>query len=787
MLSSRLHRVQAELQSHRTWLNRFVARTEAFDGSTSSPAHRSFAQQHGLPRKPRPAPKQSAKGAPAVYSGSKKLRLEKPKAEGAQSSLPPTLVALRQAVQEYRITDIARLYRALKDKRILSKYDFRTIAQALHHCLRLEKRASLFEKRRENTDELVELAEELVKDVRKGTLVPEGKAHVHLISFFKESGVRDAGTRFWQWLEQQDDLYVNVDVYGAAIELLAVNGAPLVQLEELYQQALNRFPGNFAAYHLSPEAMVPDRDQLFRVGGIPITLLQGILTARLLRGDTRNAYLALDTVLRLYPDQAPARFFTLFLEERPLLEAYTVFAVACRAGILIPANQFRHFLTAVRNSSSVETPEKHSLALRAMLSSMYMYIGAGGSISQNAVNELVIALTQMLRLPGVADAETKQRQKLVDAVMELVRTTLKVFARYGARPGISAFNTIITNLGGYGHSRQTIDVALFDVKALGLVPTEVTRRSILNAAGMLEDRGYVTQAWRELVQARGDAQQYPDASDFHVLAKMCHLTSQIDFARDAFETLKEHVPTHSRDGIEMGLSDVDFYNQPDDTSASMDMTAVLEELEKISADLQIIDQRTEGRPTVQDFRDQSLPMTLLRIESQSALPESEMRKLYDEMSAEARTSPQPSTASTGNREVASEGTEISSTPNPTTIDPASTPAVTPTNIPFGTLRYENWKSINYLLERAESSDRIYHRAVDEAIAAGVMPPRRTLSLILGVDEMESYGLSDLDQKTEVLAEESARLAEQETALSAEEVRRRRGREAHISRLRGRLP
>ena len=123
------------------------------------------------------------------------------------------------------------------------------------------------------------MAEEIIKDVVKGNLAPHKLAHIHLIGLFKESTQKEAGVRFWQWLEGQDESYVGADVYGAGIEILAINGAPLSTLEELYQQALSRFPGNFNSYHLSPDAIVPDRNQPTTLKGVPTVLLQGILTS----------------------------------------------------------------------------------------------------------------------------------------------------------------------------------------------------------------------------------------------------------------------------------------------------------------------------------------------------------------------------------------------------------------------------------------------------------------------------------------------------------------------------
>ncbi|KAK3717987.1 hypothetical protein LTR37_005413 [Vermiconidia calcicola] len=785
MLSSGLCRAQIELQSHRYWLKAFVSQTRPYS-LTTSPTSRTLIQDHG--RRPAIRTAQSPRLIVSASSGTKRVKIRKnagnhPQPQPSAPEIAPKLLeqrnALRQAVTEVRIKDVIKLYHSFEDKSILGRRDFRTIAQCVQHSFRSLQRSSDHLKRREQVDELVAFAEELVRDLRKGVLVPNGQAHVHLIGFFKETGVRDAGVKFWNWLQMQDDLHVNVDVYGAAIELLAVTGVPLSELEELYQQALSRFPGNFAAYHLSPEAVVPDRDQATRLPGIPISLLQGILTARLLHGDTPNAYLALDTTLRLLPDQTPPRFFTLFLEERSMLEAYTVFAIACRGGIMIPSNIYRRFQSSLRATSDVSTPAQHSLAVRATLSSLYMYTGVGGRVSQNMINELIISITQFLRLHGVASLEAKKKQQLVNDLMDIIRSALAVFARYGARPGLSAFNSIINNLGGYGHSKQLIGIALSDAHALGLEANEVTRRSVLTAAAILGDRDFVVKAWDALKQGRMEMSQNTDATDWHCFVKAAHTTEQIDFAKQEFEALKDTLPPQVHDALLSGIDNSERYDLPSESSESFDASLLTEEIKKIRADLSIIDERTKDTPRLQDFRDQRLPMTLLPFPSRVTIPEHETAMIYGELTTEQRPS-QPtqgtSDLSPGYRPQpdafdVSESTRPASYATPETMEPA----LTSTNIPFGTLRYENWKSINWLLEQAEASDEAYHKTVDKAIAAGTVPPQRTLALSLeGVDKVESHGLSDTMR--------SDKKVKREKQTSDEELKEAK---EHILRLRGR--
>jgi hypothetical protein len=190
------------------------------------------------------------------------------------------------------------LYPSLLAANILNSYDTRRITQALHVRIRNAHQDQA-------RSDLFPFVQQIVGDIRRGVLEPHNYAFVHLFGIYKDCKRFDEGCTLWQWLVQQDERYVSQAAYGAAIELMAYGGIMrLPDLESLYVDGLKRFPGTFAEYHLAPDAIVPDRSQPTTVKGIPTILLQGILSARILNRDWKNAYLALDTALRLYPTQS---------------------------------------------------------------------------------------------------------------------------------------------------------------------------------------------------------------------------------------------------------------------------------------------------------------------------------------------------------------------------------------------------------------------------------------------------------------------------------------------------
>ncbi len=690
--------------------------------------------------------------------------------------------ALRNALAQYSIDDVIRTYNEIDSKQWLNKHDFRLLAQCLHQSQRQRKPSDDPMQRREETEMLVAFGERLVKDLKSGELKPLPVTHIHLLSFFKEVGVLDPGLRFWEWLERQDESYVNPLVYGAAIELLAVAGTSLPRLEQIYVEALTRFPGHFVSYHLSPDAIVPDRDSEVHIPGLPIMLLQGIVTARLLHGDARNAYIGLDTALRLLPYQLPPRFFSVFLEERPLDEAFTVFALACRASVALPKNYLLRILGGLRQIADTKSVVRQSLSIRAQLSALYLHASTAQRPNDNAINTLMISVTQFLRLDCVSSLEPKARKKLVGEVLDLIRHFFALSARLRVKPGLSVFNAIITNLGGFGVSKQIIDVAVSDAAALGISPNEVTRRSMLTAAGLLQDGELVEQYWKDIVRSREETNTAVDGTDWHCLLKAAHGAGCPDLVADQFHKLKQSIPEQLQESIIVGLEDDSRYDLGGPSSVDLDVAGLFSELDHIEADLKVIDTRLDRRPSPQQINHERLPMSILPQQSKFQVSDRDCRGFYDELTTERQpaTLDRPEVIDRGKDTKAEDApsTSQSEATNPLESQRASANSKTPLrHVPLGRLRYENWKTVNWLLERAESNDSAYIKQVDEAIANKTTPPERSLGwLVTNEEELRSYGLSDLDR------EDRARPVEQtKAARKAElEVWKR-----HVLQLRGR--
>lgn len=563
-------------------------------------------------------------------------------------------------------------------------------------------------------------AQDLEQKFRDGTLAPSAAAHAYLLQFFTATQAWDVGMRFWKWLESQEGKpYVSPGVYGSAIAMLAAQDTKLEDLEALYEQGLSRFPDGFSAYHFSHGAIIPDRERSSKLPALPVGLLLAIMNARVTRGDSQNAYLALDSLLRLRPAGLDQFFYQAFLQQRPISEAYTVFAMACKAGVPTTVKSFRDLIVSLRKSADLNDARSYALVVKTMLSATYLHLGAGGRFTGNVLTELVIVLTGMVRMRGCSLLPESRRIELVDAVQELIAKLSAIGARFGVNPTIAAFNSIITNVGGLAKVEEVTTAALKEAHVMGLQATDVTRRSLLVAAGSARDTDLVAQAWKWMVDTRAKEGQYPNATDLHILIRACVQTDTGDLAQKVIDEM-----THLQDWeIENALTRL--HKKTDLPNTSMppaDSDAILAALAEIKADLEVMDERTSNASGVQDFSVHHPPMLLFSPPKEVLLPEAEMRKLYDELTTDPNA--------------------------PKTEGVTEPPTVAHnTKVPFAQLRYESWKHITYLLAEAKRHDDAYVTAVDEAIANGTRPPQRKYGEVFqGEEKIKGVGLSDPPQE-----------------------------------------
>ena len=646
---------------------------------------------------------------------------------------------LQKALNANDIPQIASAYNVLRNQLPLGEKDVADIAKSLHTSLRLLP-GSVRETR--IPADLNNLADLLALDIQAKVLPPSYDAHLHLLSFYKESAAFEKGTAFWSWLVKQGDDYVNAGLYGVALELFAFQGRPAEDTEELYEKALARFPGVFLEYHLSHNAVVADRTQPTVISGIPRGLLQGILTARILRGDAKNAYLTLDTTARLFPTRIPTRFTTLFVQERPLDEAYKVFMLACQAGATPGHDALKIFLTRLRKVAAAK-PLENAAMLRAMIMISYAHTASGAPLHNKSLTELVVGITSLLKDDAYTRMSSEQLRPITNAISNLLSDLFGVWASHGSHPATASFNSMIANLAGRGRRRDVIDHALEAMEHYNLKPNTVTFRSILAAAGDMSDPERIRSAWTDLVANRIEKGAALELVDWQNLLNATRRINDPEYLRQQLSNFEHIVSPYILERMNNNLKSENFSRQlhPNKTPSSNELETVAKTMKILELIKQDIAYMSENAHVGRNFYAEPLPLHLLNRSSVYAnVPEEYIRTVYDEMTTDSSVildilPPSPSEPKPD--------VEAEAEPEKETKEQKQASAVSPTGYPLDELRYQNWRAVNELLFDAKQYDKEYMDAVDEAIKRSVPPPSRNTELSHAPKLDEFVGLSDL--------------------------------------------
>jgi len=610
------------------------------------------------------------------------------------------LLRLRAGLSENDINAVIEAYDDVRKVVKLGSDDVAAIAQTLRSALRSHPG----KKGGNPPPEYVAFADKLVADVRQGILPPSPKAHLHLLRFYRDAHHYDRGVKFWAWLEQQDETFVSQAIYGAAIEMLAVQGRPAEETEELYRQGLKRFPGTFNEYYMLPDAIVPDLGQPMNISGFSMSLLRGIVAARLLRGDSRQAYMGLDTALRLSPTEVPPRFFALFMEERPLSEAYKVFHIACRSGVVVGQDSVKLLLARMRYLATAD-PLTRLSAVRASLTGLCAYCGAGGSLTSSHATETLIALGAFMDNRDVFSQSAETLHTITDRMLSLYQQLLAVFVEASIRPTVAGYNAMLTSLVAKGKREDLVAPLLEDMRLAGLQPSIVTYRTILAASGATGNEDMLMATWRHIAHLRESAGAPLEYSDWHIFATAAVRCGQKQYVVSELEALAHMVTPTISAHVAMLLQREDRVDDKGHTDEDL-KDRILSSLHYLEKDVSVLAKLLQGG-SIHNFRALPFPLSLdgLPEDNLHFDGETRLRSFYDRLSTDSQRQAEEQVQAPRSFQL---------------------PALSPTGYGLDELRYQNWRAINELLAASQQCDSAYEIIVEEAISKGVAPmPRHT--------------------------------------------------------------
>lgn len=486
-------------------------------------------------------------------------------------------------------------------------------------------------------------------------------------------------------------------VYGAAIEALAYASEPLADLETLYDRALIRFPGNFASYHLSPEAVVPDRGQPAFSKNVPISLLQGIFTARLLNGDWRNAYLALDVVLRLLPDRVPKRFFDVIISQRPFAEAVLAYQLGSLVKVLSTERSSLILLgRAAAAAERVSSRQRANIAMDA-IGILEAEIHSGRPLLSSQVSQVIKILTTMAWDPKLWDTDAT-RQRNYD-IAECGSRLVKLCSPYMPGGLGSTLNSMLQLAGKANHKELLVEICEM-IEELDTW-NQITHRALVTSIGAGGDVDGLKNAWNLLVQCAEQESRELSERDWLCLARAVQCIDSPVAVTYATEQLALH---NLSPEFQTRFQEI-CKSQPSRAKEMWDPTnrLVVHEMNVLTKILDKLETRTKDPNTTDVYRlfthfwkgtnTLSCGSTTLSNESIAAVPANNAQIIYNELTVDPLQPPPP--------------------------PPQTEPQLSKAGLPFDTLRFIHWNSVNGLLLLAEGFEKAKKAAVEEAIGGGM--------------------------------------------------------------------
>lgn len=430
------------------------------------------------------------------------------------------LYVFRCDVAATHIPEAMVSYKVLAEIGVLTDQDLSNLARQIHARYRMDEAKA----------DVLPHVQTLIADLEARKVPGHPLASVHLLSCLKDMQEFPVAARFWAWLVQQDEQFCDARTYGAAIECLSYQGVGLAELEALWKDAL----GRYSTTTVPSVAIATGK-------GVPVMLLQGIITARLLNGNWRAAYEAFDICIRLYPTLTPSRIYELFIYERPVREAYIIFLMACRAGTPPKPG----VLTPLLKEVWIKAQD-----VRAMIRLVYCFVGAGGKPNAIHLNSLTGGI--LSTLPPSKPKGDPEYDALFADTLKVVRSLINTFHHIGVSLSPSSFNTIIS-MGGKLQSEDLVHRGFRELLAAGLQPTIITYRSLVNAVGDMKDASLLERSWGMLKQGRKQLGERWHVNDWRSLIKACVATGRQDYVVAELEKHKLELGSHFVSSVRSNL------------------------------------------------------------------------------------------------------------------------------------------------------------------------------------------------------------------------------------------
>ncbi|KAH0013441.1 hypothetical protein KCU78_g9203, partial [Aureobasidium melanogenum] len=375
-------------------------------------------------------------------------------------------------------------------------------------------------------------------------------------------------------------------------------------------------------------------------------------------------------------------------------------------------------------------------------------------LNNKSLNELVIAITVLLKDHAYTRMSSEQLRPITDAISALLSDLFGIWASANSPPGIASFNSMIASLAGRGKRKDIIDHALEAMEHYNLKPNTVTFRSILAAAGETDDPEGIRSAWTNLVAERIEKGAALELVDWQNLLNAARRINDPDYLQQQLINFQHIASPHILDQMSTALQAQNFSRKlnPDKNDSKNDLITkekTMRILELLKRDVEYLSNNAQLN---RNFYTGPMSLSLLnRLSVYTNVSEEHIRTVYDEMTTDSSTSLNifPSSTSEPKTDIEADAEAGE-----------QTPAMGPTGYPLDELRYQNWKTINELLFDAKLHDKKYMDAVDEAIKLGTPPPSR---------DTEWDSVPELDEFVGLCDSATTQIDERSTITGGEKV------------------
>lgn len=524
-------------------------------------------------------------------------RLSKPpkpvKVQGfVDENAATTLQSLRDSIETNDISAVIQNYGRLRTRIPFGPRDAQDIAKCLEHVIM----TTGAHRNPAHATHFIMFMRSLVLDVQNGHLPASPAANASLLSLFKEFKLLEEGWALWLWLRKQGLEHLDEAVYAEAIELAAEMQRPAQETETMFKDFLERFPGMFLEYHLSYNAVLTNPRQTFPVNQVPRRLLKAMAKARLLSGNTRHAYLTLDSSLRLIPAALDLRDFEDFIIHRPLPESFRLFHVACRYTKLSRQDLCNTILDKIRPFVQKDT-HLYSVAARASIRLMYVYLASLQAPSQRNFANLLYTILRIFSLPEFNSLPAADKDAISDILFPPIKDLVEVFEKYGSVQSTMAVNYLLGAFGQRTHNRAGIEYTL-QLRSKHEIPSGSsgsTSSVLIQAAGNIGDRDLMEVAWQQLREEQGGAR---NDGEWITLAESATKCDAVDFLETELERFglsgrKEKFLSKARHKIDRNtISETD---SPESSARLREIAQLIRDDIEIFVDLL----NTNGKPPLQ--------------------------------------------------------------------------------------------------------------------------------------------------------------------------------------------